>query len=730
MRFETFEPRFVFDQSLGAAVELDLVAPADATPETPLLPDDIQFRSTSEDFNYSSDNVDPNTLDELVAATESWAEDPRPIRTFNFTDDDTWRKLINHNPISIHPDGYIVAERIAAQADVHSLLVVQKPYSECHTLGGTYTRPDHHYVFSFDVRHPESELSWLTTVEGHWSIVTELWGPRSSGPNALNPPFSIHTSVRNGVPYWAISNRGDSRLDTVRPYEEERFQYVPMTNVGDWHRWDIEYVPSHDGSGLARAWLDGELAVDWVDVKSSYLAYINDQIVGPLNPAIGLYSYNPADGQEAHFDNITMQCTGVFESSVSGRVVGTDNLAGNVVFATNQETGERIGVETSKSGVYTLAIPRGEYTITAVNQETGHQVVVENVSTNEVSSRIVDLDVTAILAPPPSLVKTFSGDVTGDGVADIVNWMDDNTWHVSSVDANGTGTTEIWASWSPGTQWQDVMMADFNGDEIMDIVGRADNGSWWVGESTGTNFRNVNWGKWTPTIEWLNVSIGDFNGDGRSDILGRAATNGSWWIAESSGDQFSNSSWGRWTTFVDWEVVVGDYNGDGLSDIAGRASSDGTWWVGASTGSRFQNTYWGKFTNNIGWTDFQVGDFNGDGRTDLVARAESDGTWWVAESDGNRFLNRHFGGWMNNISWANIQITDINGDGKSDVVGRASTDNSWWVARSTGERFENQYWGATWAQNVDWIVAIADDFDGDGSADLLGANADNWWLSR
>ncbi len=122
---------------------------------------------------------------------------------------------------------------------------------------------------------------------------------------------------------------------TDRPYEEERFQYIPMENVGEWQRWDIEYVPNHEGSGVVRAWLDGELVADWVDVKTSYLAYINDAIVGPLNPGIGLYSGNPADGQEAHFDNISMHCSGTYESSVSGRVVGTDELAGNIVFATN-----------------------------------------------------------------------------------------------------------------------------------------------------------------------------------------------------------------------------------------------------------------------------------------------------------------------------------------------------------------------------------------------------------
>ena len=669
MNFETFEPRIVFDQSLGAAVEFELQTAVEAPDTLPDLPDDIQFRPTDQDFLYSSESVDPATLDELVAATQEWSESPRPIYTFDLTDDDAWRKLLNHNPVSIAAEGYIVAERIEAQPDMHTLLVVQRSQNACHTLGGTYTRPDHHYRYAFDIRHPETELSWLTTVEGHWSVVSEMWGPGSSGTGALNPPFSIHTTVRDGVPYWTISSRGDSRVDTIRPYEEERVAYIPMDNIGEWQHWDIEYVPNHDGHGLVRAWLNGELVANWVDVKSSYLAYVNNEVVGPLNPAIGLYSYDPADGQEAHFDNISVSCSGAYESSISGRVVGTQELAGNIVYATNLATGERYGVETTPSGVYSLELPQGQYSVTAVNQDTGHQFSVENVSTLEVSSQVVDFDVNYIAPPPPTVVHTFSGDVTGDGAADIVTMMSDGAWHVSSLDANGTPQTDIWTTWSTGTQWHDVMMGDFNGDGLQDVVGRDSSGRWWIGMSSGTHFQNQSWGRWTPDVEWLTVNVGDFNGDGKSDIVGRAASNGSWWIATSTGTKFQNTSWGRWTTSVDWQVVVGDFNGDGLSDIAGRASSDGTWWVGASNGHTFLNSYWGRFTTSVAWSEFQVGDFNGDGRSDLIARAESDGTWWVAESTGSNFSNRYYGRWLATISWADMQVADVDGDGLSDIVG-------------------------------------------------------------
>ena len=175
-------------------------------------------------------------------------------------------------------------------------------------------------------------------------------------------------------------------------------------------------------------------------------------------------------------------------------------------------------------------------------------------------------------------------------------------------------------------------------------------------------------------------------------------------------------------------MVVGDFNGDGIDDLAGRNSADGSIWVGQSTGDRFVNEYWGRFSETVEWSEFQVGDFNGDGMTDIVARAKAGGTWWVAESTGDAFVNRYYGRWNTDVYWVDIQVVDVDGDGLSDIVGRAASDNSWWFGRSTGQEFQTQHWGSPWANNVDWSVAIADDFDGDGKSDLLGATSGDDWL--
>lgn len=763
MRFEKCEPRIVFDATLGTAVEFDIDTVVDVapTPSTPTLPGNIQFRDQTDDFSYVSEDLDPAFIDQLVATTESWASSPTATRILELDDSNAWRKNINHHPPRFHEDGYLIAERFEGYADAHTLVTATVRDSDEFTLGGTYMRQDHHYKVSFDVRHPATELSWLQ--QEHWAIVTQFWGPREGGETARQPPFAIYTQSIDGVPHWVVRSRGDSRRITqTGEWEEYHVEMVPMENIGDWNSWDIEFVPNPFGEGLVRTWLNGVLVSEWVDVKSNYYSIFNGIDTGPLNPSFGLYSQMIEDGMEAHFDNVRIESNGVFESSISGRVTGVADPEGATVFATNLATGLRYGAQAGSTGIYSLAVPRGRYTVTAVNPENGHQVSVANIDARE-DSKIANLNVYYNPPAPAPALWTTTGDLNGDGKDEIINRLPNGAWQVTIVGNDGidgqsrtsrggddstgstdsgagepTGTdstaleigTSVWTTWSTNVEWKHTLVADFTGDGLDDIAGLAENGQWWIAKSTGTGFQNSMWGKWTPGIEWLDVSVGDFNGDGKADIAGRAATNASWWISQSNGSGFTNASWGRWTTTVQWEnVSVGDFNGDGRDDIAGRAASDGTWWISESNGVRFQNRYWGRFTKSIEWDNVKVGDFNGDGRSDIIARATSDGTFWVAESNGTNFTNRYYGRFTNIVTWLDITVTDVNGDGLSDLVGRADRDGSWWVARSDGQRFQNYYWGEIWDTNIDWLASAIADFDGDGTADLLGANTDSWRLS-
>jgi hypothetical protein len=424
MRFEEFEPRIVFDQSLGPTVDLGIDIPTFEQAPTPELPT-IQFRSTDDDFEYSSEDLDPAFIDQLVATTESWADAPELVREVYLNDTEIWRKTPGTYPPRIHQDGYIVAERFEGYPNGHTLLVAKKIDSDGFTLGGSYTKQDYHYRISFDVRHPVTELSWLT--DHSWALVMQMWGPRESGESARNPPFSIYTKSVEGVPRWFVRSLGDSRRITqTGEFEDQHSIDVPMENIGDWNHFDIEFVPNPFGDGLIRTWLNGALIAEWVDIQNSYYSVYADQDTGPFNPAFGLYSPLAEDGMEAHFDNIVLESSGRFESSISGRVIGTEELEGNIVFATDS-AGQRYGTTTGSAGIYTLAVPKGTYTLTAVNQDTGHQMSVGNVVTTG-SSQLVDADVFDSISPAPPTLLTLTGDVTGDGRSEVINRLADGSW--------------------------------------------------------------------------------------------------------------------------------------------------------------------------------------------------------------------------------------------------------------------------------------------------------------
>lgn len=726
MRFEQFESRHVLTQLLGPAVPLNIDALAD-TNASPPLPEAIQFRDTAGDFTYASSAMSPEAIDAFVASTEAWSSNVA-AEGFHYLDDPdlSFRKGPNYQAPSIAPEGYIVAERFATDTNAHTMMNTRTAGTDCHHTSGMYTHQDHHYMFSFDVRHPVSEASWLS--QSHWGIVMQLWGPREPGETPRNPPFAIYSRAVNGQPYWRISSFGDSRAITqTGDYEEHYGVEVPMGTIGEWHRFDVEYVPNPFGGGLTRTWLNGEIIAQWQGIKNNYHSMIEGHLSGPLNPGFGLYSNLPEDGMEVHIDNISLKCHGAFQTSIAGAVSGAADREGHLVYATNQQTGEIFGDYTERFGVYALNVPPGTYTVTTVHRDTGGRTEVRNVSTLEASS-LVNI---AITDDPVAVADgvTLTADVTGDGKTDIVNRVADGSWQVSVANGDGTYSTSRWSGWSTNVEWRNITTGDFNGDGKQDIVGQVTDGNWWVAISTGTGFQSTFWGRWSTQVEWLDTVVGDFNGDGMSDLAGREASGGNWWVSQSLGNGFGTSHWGRWSSSVVWtDTSVGDFNGDGLDDIAARVASDGNWWVAISRGDEFMNDHFGAWSTVVTWSDINVGDFNGDGLSDIVGRT-NDGNWWVAESTGTRFFNRHWGSWTTAVNWTNITVADVNGDDTPDLIGQVASDGSWWVAQSTGREFFNYFWGVIWDHDEDWLVVSGDDFDGDGKADLLGATANEWRLA-
>lgn len=741
---ERLEKRVVLAQLLGPLVELDIPipsavpspppAPAPVEVTAPPLPKSIQFRDRATIFEHDSKKLNQKAIDAVVRSIKTWTPQEVGKHDFNRNGSNFWRKAPSAYAPEVTGKGIIVAKRFTRNTSPHTMMTAGARGTECLHTGGSYLQQDFHYRFSFDVRHPKSETSWLN--DHGWGIVMQLWGPREANESARNPPFSIYSKTIDGKPHWVVRSYGDARRTTqTGQYQEKHQEAVLMKGIGDWHTFDVEFVPNPFGDGMIRTWLDGALVAEWKDIKNIYYSKFDGHPTGPLSPGFGLYSSMDENGMEVHLDNISIDCYGRFQSSIAGVVSGTNHRDGLLVVATNQATGKSYGTHTNSSGVYTLSVPQGKYSITAAMDAKGLRAPAKEVSTAKTSQR-VNLQLKPLPKPKPKPIpqpvrqeaRSFSADVTGNKKSEIINQLSDGSWHVSVANGKGAYNTSVWGKWSTNVAWYDVHVADFTGDGRADIIGRDSTGRWLVSQSNGKGFEHHNWGKWSTSRAWVDVTVADFNGDGLADVAGRDRDNGEWQVSLSNSAGFVTGRWGKWSPDTNWlDLSVGDFNGDGRDDIAGRSKQDGTWWVARSDGEAFRTERWGKWSASVNWQDVLVGDFDGDGKSDLVGR---NGTkWWVALSNGNLFQNRQWASWESSAIWTDIVVADVNGDGRSDLVGRLASEGTWWAARSHGDRFENYFWGTTWPTKEKWTTTHVDDFDGDGTPELLGGTSKTWLIS-
>ncbi len=193
---------------------------------------------------------------------------------------------------------------------------------------------------------------------------------------------------------------------------------------------------------------------------------------------------------------------------------------------------------------------------------------------------------------------------------------------------------------------------DVDGDGDADLVGFGLDGVY-VALSNGSSFAPTAT-KWTSamdlshgwTVKDFVRTVGDVDGDGDADLVGFGLDGV--YVALSNGSSFAPTAT-KWTSAMDlshgWTVkdfvrTVGDVDGDGDADLVGFGL-DGVY-VALSNGSSFAPTAT-KWTSAMdlshGWTvkDFvrTVGDVDGDGDADLVGFG-LDGVY-VALSNGSSF---------------------------------------------------------------------------------------------
>jgi len=394
---------------------------------------------------------------------------------------------------------------------------------------------------------------------------------------------------------------------------------------------------------------------------SNFSPIFNQQILTTAITTLGLVSSrNPAD----------RLATVTFTASVTNPIVPADATIGLVQFLDNGVAlGAPVAVSNNVATYSTSTLTGGRHTITAnylgspngsitryfssstatifqavtatsnlvitgTNVGGGPQVNVYNLLTQETTS---------FFAFAPSFrggVRVASGDVTGDGIADVVVAAGPGGGPQVNV-YDGTSLQLVHSFYAYNAAFNDgifVAVGDVNGDGYADIItGAGQGGGPHVQVFSGQNYSNIaSFFAYNPAFTGgISVASGDVNGDGYSDVVVGAGPGGGPHVLAVSGLQLSQGTQVVLASFFAFDpginqgvfVGAGDYNGDIVADIVVAAGPGGGPHIKVFNGSGTSliDTFFAYDINFAGGLSVAMADINNDGVAEIVTAPYTNG---------------------------------------------------------------------------------------------------------
>lgn len=318
--------------------------------------------------------------------------------------------------------------------------------------------------------------------------------------------------------------------------------------------------------------------------------------------------------------------------STSTLAGGRHTITANYLGSPNGSTTRYFSSSTAT--IYQAVTATSNLVITGTNVGGGPQVNVYNLLTQETTN---------FFAFAPSFkggVRVASGDVNGDGIADVVVAAGPGGGPQVNV-YDGTSLQLVHSFYAYNAAFNDgifVAVGDVNGDGYADIItGAGQGGGPHVQVFSGQNYSNIaSFFAYNPAFTGgISVASGDVNGDGYSDVVVGAGPGGGPHVLAVSGLQISQGTQVVLASFFAFDpginrgvfVGAGDYNGDIVSDIVVAAGPGGGPHVKVFNGSGTSliDTFFAYDINFAGGLSVAMADINNDGVAEIVTAPYTNG---------------------------------------------------------------------------------------------------------